>query len=86
MIKTKKEKSKDSKINYTDNYYDNIVGWYRGEKTHCGFDEIKFSKLGECLDLCKSYKTLNEAMRICCSIPECYGVTYSNEKFGFWGY
>jgi len=52
----------------------------------CDYDEINESSLGICGQNCVAYESLDEALKNCCSVPDCYGVTYSNEKFETWGY
>lgn len=80
------ERRKRYNINYTGRVFSGVTGWFDGKVTKCGFDEVGDSRLGHCEEGCKIFKTLEDALRSCCSIPACYGVTYSNENSLRWGY
>lgn len=52
----------------------------------CTYFEYSNASLGYC-DKCKTYNSLNSALKACCSNIECAGVTFSNAKTGsVWAY
>ncbi|EGR33842.1 hypothetical protein IMG5_034980 [Ichthyophthirius multifiliis] len=81
VVEENKElKNKSAFITYTGKQYLGIVGWYNSKATKCDYDEISNMRLEVCDNQCHSFGTLEDAMKECCSIPECYGVTQISES------